>query len=273
MGFRGDGGAPPEKGSGGGGSDNDPMFSLYEEITKTNKDGEVKTYKKRVKTWFVKKKTKDKPVLMLDRASDERYATKIHEFKGPDGKLGSIVRCVGQAFPDKGCPFCEALEVLKDTTGDKYLKSKPSWVWCLTGIDRSKWTPTEGKNKGTTYTDFRRLVLITSQHYEDMATIEEKDEKNGWRGRLFDVSRSDEQMSYKAGTTWYPAGSMTEEEMTAEFKERAEDYGLTVEQFLEPFDYDKLIPAYTYEEAVQHAAKISGKAVEVPSGDTESISF
>jgi len=274
MGFRGDGGAPPERGSGGGGgSSDDPMFSLYENITKTNKDGEVQTFKKRIKTWFVAKKTKDKPILMLDRHNSERYACLIHDFKGPDGKIGSIVRCVSKAYPDKGCPFCEALEIFKETSSDKFLKSKPSWVWCLTGIDRSTWTPDDGKNAGTTYSDFRRLVLVTAQHYEDMATIEEKD-KEGWRGRQFDVSRTDEKTSYKIGTTWYPASKMTEEEMQAEFAERADDYGLTVEAFTEAFDYDDLLKLPSYEEAKQMAAKISGKgAVKVLSGDAESIRF
>ena len=273
MGFAGDGGPPPERGGGGGGGSNDdPMFSLYEAITKTNKDGEVKTFKKRIKTFFVAKKTKDKPILMLDRGVEDRFVCMIHEFKGPDGKLGSIVRCVSKAYPEKGCPFCDAIEVFKERSTDKYLKSKSSWVWCLTGIDRSKWTPDEGKNKGVCYSDFRRLVLVTSQQYEDMATVEQKDTA-GWRGRVFDVSRSDEQMSYKIGTQWYPSVKMTDEEMIAEFGERAEEYGLTVEQFIEPFVYEEMLKLYSYEEAVKLAAKISGKAVVLPSGDAESISF
>lgn len=275
MGFRGDGGPPPEKGSGGGNFD-DPMFSIYEDIQKPNKEGEIKTVKKRVKTWTVPKGGKDKPILMLDRNDQDRFACMIHEFKGPDGKLGSIVRCVSKAYPDKGCPFCEAIEVLAEKSTDRYPpRAKPSWVWCLTGIDRSKFIPDEGKNKGKVYTDFRRLVMVTSKQYEDMSSLEEK-EPGGWRGRTFDVSRSDENFAPKIGSQWYPTNPgnpMTDEDLHAEFAERAKDYGLTPEQFCEPFDYEKLLPLYSYEEACALAAKISGKAVEVPSGDAESISF
>lgn len=278
MGFAGDGGPPPESKGGGGGSKDDPMFSLYETITVKNKEGELKDFQKRIKTWYVKKGGKDKPILMLDPNTADRFTTLIHEFTGPDGKMGSLVRCISKSDEGvvKGCPICDALEVfISGGGGGQWAKSEPKWAWCLTGIDRSKWSPTEGKNKGKVYTDFRRLVLITAQQYKDMESLEEK-EPLGWRGRTFDVTRNDEKTSYKTGTQWYPTNpgaAMTDEAMQAEFAERAADYGLTVEQFTAPFVYDDLLPLLSYEEALKIGAKIKGTAAEVPAGDTEAIRF
>lgn len=276
MGFAGDGGPPPPD-TGGGGSKDDPMFSIYENVTKANDKGEVKTYKKRIKTWSVKKGAKDKPILMLDSSSSDRYTCKVHDFTGPDGKWGSILRCVATAYPEKGCPICDALEVfIAGGGGGQYPKSSPAWAWALTGIDRSTFTPTEGKNKGKVYTDNRRLVLVTEYQYTDMVGLEEK-ESDGYRGRTFDVSRADVKTSYKIGTQWYPTNAgnvMTDEQMHDEFAKRAKDYGLPVDQFCAPFNYDELLKLPTYEEAVAFGERIkSGSKVEVPTGDTEAISF
>jgi hypothetical protein len=252
------------------------MFSLYENIKLANKEGEIKTFEKRIKTWYVKKGAKDKPILLLDSNAKDRFACKIHEFQGPDGKMGSIIRCVSAAYPEQGCPICDALEAyIEGGGGGQWAKSAPSWVWCLTGIDRSTWSPDKGKNKGKVYTDFRRLVLVTAQQYKDMETLEEK-EPNGWRGRTFDVTRSDDKTSYKIGTQWYPTNpgaAMTDEQMHAEFAKRAEEYGLAVEEFCAPFDYDVLLPLLSYEDAVKAGARIRGTDAEVPAGDTEAISF
>lgn len=263
MGFAGDGGPPPESSGGGGFNKKAPMFSFYETVKRTNKEGELKEYQNRVHTWYVPVGGKDKPLLMLDPSTNDRFACLIHVFIGPDGKKGSMIRCVAKARPEQGCPVCAALD--KDAT----------WYWALTAIDRSKWSPKEGKNKDKVYSDSRKLVLVTSQQYKDMEGLEEK-EPGGWRGRSFDVSRSDAQKSYKIGTGWYPTNpgaAMTDEEMYAEFAERAKDYGLAVEEFCAPFPYDQTIPLLSHEELVKAAAKIKGTDAEVPTGDTEAISF
>lgn len=271
MAFAGDGGPPPES-SGGGGKD-DPMFSLYEEVQREF-DGKVGAWNQRISNWFVDKGGKDKPIMMLDHVSAARFTCLLHIFKGPDGKMGSIIRCVSKAYPDKGCPICVALEKHKAKTNDKYLKIQGVWFWCLTGIDRSKWSPKEGKNKDVVYTGYRRLVLVTAQQYNDMESLEKK-EPNGWRGRSFDVTRADSQTSYKIGTQWYPTNAgnaMSDDDLHEEFKERSGLYGLPVEQYCTAFDYDTLLPILTYEKAEEAAAKIVGAAA-VPTGGSESISF
>ena len=258
SGFAGDGGPPPPPGQGSG-RRREAMYGFDETITKT-KDGKQVQYKQRLKTWFVPRSGKDKPILMLDPAGP-RFTVRLHVFIGPDGKKGSMVRAIPKE--PRGDPIAQALG------------SEGTWYWVLTGIDRSKFIPSEGSNKGKVYTNFRRLVLVTSQQYNDMVTIEEKDPE-GWRGRNFDVSREASQTSYKIGTTWYPGSKMTDEEMYAEFAEAAENYGLPVEEFCAPVDYAKILKAPTYEEALKIAAAIegtSGEDVTVPTGDEETVSY
>jgi len=264
-GFSGDGGAPPPPGSGGGGfSKNDAMYGFDETITKETK-GERKSYPRRVKLWYLPPSAKDKPCTVLDRKGD-RYTVLIHEFVGPDGKTKPkcMVRCIAKRDLEKGCPLCEALG------------QEGRWFWALTGIDGSKFSPTKGQNAGNVYTNFRRLILITSQHYEYMRDIEGKGGK-GWRGRQFDVSRDMDTKSPRIGNNWYPNGKvLTDEDMLREFEEAAATYGLPVERYIEPFAYDQVLKAPTYEEAAQIAAAIKGTSaggVTVPEGDAEAIEF
>lgn len=261
MSYRGDGGPPPPKGSGGGFGQNDPMYGFTEQIEKLNR-----TYDRRIKNWYCPVGAKDKPCVMLDRPDEGHFTCSIHDFIGPDGKKGSMVRCIAKANPTEGCPVCEALG------------EEGRWFQALTCIDQSKFIPQKGRNKGTVYTNFRRLVLVTSQGYNDMVGIEEKVE-GGWRGRRFDVSRSDDTKSAKIGTLWFPRdpAKLTEEELLEEFEEAAENYGLSTEAFVEPFDYEKLLALPTYAEATKIAAVITGTDVEdgaeVPAGDTGSVEF
>lgn len=264
MAFAGDGGPPPPKGSGF--NSNDAMYGFDEVVTKEIK-GERKTLPKRVKLWYLPPGAKDKPATALDRKGD-RYTLLIHEFVGPDGKTKPkcMVRCIARANLEKGCPLCDALG------------KEGRWFWALTAIDGSRFTPSEGQNKGNVYSNFRRLVLVTSQEFENMKAIEEKDKDAGWRGRRFDVTRSVDTKSAKIGTTWYPKTppKVSDEEMIAEFEEAAGVYGLPVEQYIEPLDYSVVCKAPSHEEALKIAAAIKGTApggAEVPAGDTESIVF
>lgn len=265
SGFSGDGGAPPPPGSGNF-SKNDAMYGFDETVTKESK-GERKSFPKRVKLWYLPPGAKDKPLTVLDHKGD-RYTVLIHEFVGPDGKTKPkcMVRCIAKKEMEKGCPLCEVLG------------NEGRWFWALTGIDGSKFTPTKGQNAGNVYTNFRRLILITSQDYEAKKTVEDKSD-SGWRGRQFDVTRGVDTKSPKIGDTWYPkegAAPLTDEDMLREFEEAAATYGLPVERFTEPFDYNEVLKAPSFEEAAKIAAAIKGTSaggVTVPEGDEKSISF
>lgn len=261
MGFSGDGGPPPPPGQGGGFSRREPQYGFSEQVTR---DG--KTFMKRVKTWYMPPGAKDKPCTMLDRKG-ERYSLTVHEFVGPDGRKGSMVRCIARSNPTEGCPLCEALG------------KEGRWYWALTCIDQSKFIPKEGKNAGNVYSNFRRLILVTSKQFDDMKGTESKEE-TGWRGRAFDVSRADDSKSAKIGTNWYPkdGGAVaSDEDLAKTFEEPAENYGLPVESFVEPFDYDNVLALPSFEDAKQIAAAIKGTVdgggAEVPDGDSGAINF
>lgn len=261
RGFAGDGGAPPPTQSGGGFSRNDPMYGFYEPTEKKTKEG--KPISKRIKTWYVPPGGKDKPCIVLDRNTGPRFSLKLHEFTGPDGKRGSMVRAINQKEETRGDPVEDALG------------KEARWYWCLTVIDLSTFTPKTGKNAGTTYSHFRRLLLVPNYRYEDMAGIEEKD-PDGWHGRRFLVSRDEDQKSSKIGTLWYPDGKLTDDELKAECEKAAESYGIPVDQYIEPFDYAALLKSPTYEEALKIAGQIKGTGSggsQVPEGDTQAIRF
>ncbi len=278
MGFSGDGGPPPPPKTGGG-RKYDPAYGFTEKVTRlVTKDGksEKKPFQNRIKTWYVPVGGRDKPLLMLDPKGD-RYIILLHDFVGPDGKKGSMVRCISKS-ESRGCPICTALG------------KEGVWYWCLTAIDQSKWIPNEGKNKGKVYTNNRKLVLVTSQQYDDMQRLEEK-EPSGWRGRTFDVTRSNDSKSYKIGTQWYPtnAGSpLTDEQMHAELAEAAATYGMSVVEFCKPINYELVLKRPSFEEAVKIAQALEGSSQdgggdqddqgegdssEIPTSDTEAVEY
>ena len=260
--FAGAGGPPPKK-EGGKRFANDPEYALYEKIQ--SKEGD-KEFDKRVKLFSVNKGVSNIPVVMLDPLG-QRRSVLMHNFKGRDGKWGNLLACIKQDEP-RGCAMCEALG------------KEGRWHWALTCIDRRTWSPTEGKNKGVVYTNFRRLVFVTEQGYEDMKSIELKDPQ-GWRGRKFDVSRNNDKTGYRIGTSWYPDGKMSEEDLVREFEEAAANYGLPVETFTTALGYDDLFAAPSYEQMCKIAAEYKGvdsddgggEGVSVASGDEEAIAF
>ena len=277
SGFAGDGGPPPESRSGsGGGGRNDPMFGFSEKVTKVGRDGKPKTFDKRLKPWKLRAGDKNKPCLVLD-PKGSRYTVTLHDFTGPDGKYGSLVRCIARS-DERGCPLCQALADKREATGNDRIKAEPRWYWVLTAIDQQKYVFNEGTKDEKTYTNLRRMVLVTEQQYPDMSSLEDK-EPSGWRGRTFSVDRAEDSKSYKIGTQWYPTNAgnpKSNEEMIEEFTQVAADYGITVEQFTNPIDYDLALKAPTYEEMVKIAAQVRGTAgggVTVPQGDSGAVEY
>jgi hypothetical protein len=236
MAYRG-AGAPPPKTGGGGFKNTKPTYHLAEKVTGKN-GAELKL----VRGLKIQVEEKDRPVVTLDniKSLDDAYTTNLHIFNLRDTKDNMVVCPKTEADP-RPCPICTVFN------------KAPTWFVCLTCVDQSKWSPSEGKNKGVVYTNNRRLVLIsnprkpTMQLYIDKATQV--------RGAKFTISRSkpskeigrdgQEYLSYKnsprIGDLWFPSGLMTEELLKKEFEEAASKYGLSVEKFVQPFDYEFLL--------------------------------
>lgn len=246
MGFRGPGGEPPV---GGGGSKFPKAAHVFIEKVKGAKGAEPK----KVGIFTAGVGQKDIPVVVLDRVVD--YATRIHPRFKHKGVFGNYAVCISKTDA-RGCPIDSPLN-----------EDDGRWFLCMTVVDRSKWTQTMGKQKGRVYTDSRKLVLIPYGQVEDMQSIGTK--VGGWRGAKFDVSRSKDQKSSRIGTTWFPAGTMTEEQMKATFEKPAADYGLPVEKFLEPFDYDQVLKAKSFEELKVIAQEISSDTSAVADDSEE----
>lgn len=253
MAYRG-AGAPPSKSGGGNGNwkNQKPVYHLAEKVTGKN-GAELKL----VRGLKIQVEEKDRPVVTLDniKSLDDAYTTNLHIFNLRDTKDNMVVCPKTEADP-RPCPICTVFN------------KAPTWFVCLTCIDQSKWSPKEGKNKDKVYTNNRRLVLIsnprkpTMQLYIDKATQV--------RGAKFTISRSkpteeigrdgQKYLSYKnsprIGDLWFPSGLMTEEQLKKELEGSAAEYGLPVEKFIQPFDYEFLLKPKDHKQLLAIAADI-----------------
>jgi hypothetical protein len=237
MAYRGAGAPPPKTGGGGNFKNTKPVYHLAEKVK--GKNGmELKL----VRGLKIQVDERDRPVVTLDSIKnlDDSYTTNLHVFD-LRGTKDNMVVCPKTEADPRPCPICTVLN------------KAPTWFCCLTGIDRSKWSPPEGKNKGVVYTDNRRLVLISNTRKSAMQLYIDKAE--GARGAKWTISRSKPSKeigrdgqpydSYKnsprIGDLWFPGGKMTEEEMKKEFEKAASSYGLPVETFVQPFDYEFML--------------------------------
>jgi hypothetical protein len=260
-------GAPPAHSKGGGGADNRAIYHLTETVKKSDNT----PLPKMVKSLKLRAGTKNQPILTLDdfQNMDDGYSVNLHMFE-LRGTKDNIVICPKTEADPRPCPVCEVLN--KD----------PSWYVVLTGIDRTKWT-FDRKDKKTgvmgkvTYTDLRRLILVTQTWTQRMTTNAER--AKGWRGSLFEVSRSEptkemrngqERVNWKdsprIGDVWYFTEKFDEEKLKAEFEKRAAEYGMPVERFIQPLDYDVLLKSKSHQELLQVAndIKSDGSAVKAP---------
>jgi hypothetical protein len=226
---------------------------------------------KLVKSLKLRAGVKNQPILTLDDFKDmgDGYSVNIHMFN-LRGTKDNIVVCPKTEKDPRPCPVCEVLN--KD----------PSWFVCLTGIDRQKYTfdrkdKKTGQMSKVTYTDLRRIVLVTQTWLPRMTA--NADRGNGWRGSLFEVSRSEpvekfengqKTVSWKdsprIGDTWYFTKKLSEEELRTEFEKRAAEYGLPVEKFIQPLDYDQVLKPKSHQELIHIAndIKSDGSAVKDP---------
>ena len=256
-------GAPPPK-RGGGGGNAKPLYFLSETVNGT--DG--KPFVKLVKALKLRPDTKNHPVLTLDdfQNMDDGYSVNIHMFD-LRGTKDNIVVCPKTAADPRPCPICEVLN--KD----------PTWYVALTAIDRFKYEFDDTKNPGQkrSYQDLKRVVLVTNTWCPRMTVNCER--AGGWRGSRFEVSRSAptkemrngrEVTSYKdsprIGDVWYFTEKYDEEKLKAELEKAAATYGLPVEKFVQPFDYDVFFKAKSHPQltAIANDIKNDGSALKDP---------
>ena len=237
MAYRGAGAPPPKTGGGGSFKNTKPVYHLAEKVT-----GKNGTELKLVRGLKIQVDERDRPVVTLDNLKnlDDCYTCNLHVFN-LRGTKDNMVVCPKTETDARPCPICTVFN------------KAPTWFACLTGIDRSKWSPPEGKNQHVVYTDNRRLVLISNTRKSTMQLYIDKAE--GVRGSKWTISRSkpseeigkdgQKYTSFKnsprIGDLWFPSGKMTEEEMKKDFEKAASTYGLPVEKFVQPFDYEFML--------------------------------
>jgi len=266
-------GAPPPRRSGGGGGNDKAVYHLSETCSGSNNEPRLQM----VKSLKLRAGTKNQPILTLDdfQNMDDGYSINIHMFN-LRGTKDNIVVCPKTAADPRPCPVCEVLN--KD----------PSWFVALTAIDRNKYTferVKDGKKSSVTYTDLRRIVLVTQTWLQRMTTNAERGK--GWRGSLFEVSRSEPLVTEESGVkktnwkdsprigdVWYFVEKYDEEKLKSEFEKRAADYGLPVERFVQPLNYDVLLKAKSHDQLLQIAADIrnDGSALKDPEDGAASVS-
>jgi len=256
-------GAPTPRTSGGGGGGNDKAIHHLSETVTTANGPQLKM----LKTLKLRAGTKNQPILTLDdiEKTEEGYSVNIHMFN-LRGTKDNIVVCPKTAADPRPCPVCEVLN--KD----------PSWYVVLSAIDRQKYTfdrEKDGKKSTVTYTDLRRLVLVTQTWLQRMDANAER--AKGFRGALFEVTRSlpvkklengSEVTSWKdsprIGDVWYFTEKYDEEKLKAELEKRAAEYGMPVERFIQPLNYEVVLKPKSHDQLLQVANDIKndGSAVK-----------
>lgn len=266
MGFSGSGGPPPkmarEQGLATGGGGKKPFgFRFYEKL----QSGKNKTIQflslEQDKT--TKKGEKNVKILLLDAAppgGDEwQPSVLIHERIRYNGSWDNYVICrnktpegclmdVAMREPHKHAHWC------KDDCNreGKAENRKGSWRWVATGIKLKPYTIRSGPNAGKVIPYTRGLILCPEDQYKTFLTYRKA--FGGLRGRLFNVNRGDGQKSARIGDDWTPVEHWTDEKMMDYFKAAAAEYGVSVEDYVRPFDYEKIL-ALPSVDATAEAAK------------------
>lgn len=252
MVFRGSGGPPPSTIKRGEGArlGRKPFGFHFYEVLENGK-------RKKVSRFRVGVDEKDVPFLFLDEALPDIGAApsvRVHEFKF-NGAFGNILLC--NSHKDEGCPVDVVFKRESKFTG-KVEPMRGTWKWVATGIKMKPFTYTKGPMAGTVVPYQRCMLLVSDKQYGTFEAYREQyADQGGLRGKIFNVRRSNDQRSSKIGETWIPAGSMTDEEMIDKFSEAAGNYGLPVEKFLAPLDYEHVLKELSAEEMLDAAQWIA----------------
>jgi hypothetical protein len=234
--YKGTGGPPPSPS--GGSRFKKTEYSLYESLA----SGE----KKKVSPFMLKAGQKDVPVVVLDDGLEFTHSVRLHtRFKAGPGFNNHVV-CLSGVDP-RGCPLCE----VKDNLG--------KWFVCGTVLDGSEWAIPKGPRAGEIITHQRRLLLVNARQLEEFKDMAKDVE--GWRGQQFKVSRNTDEKSSRIGTRWTSKGRLTQEQLIEKFKDVAAKYGMPVEQYVAPINYDKMLEPMSREQLQQIANVLTANAV------------
>lgn len=236
--YKGTGGPPPSPSSGGGSRFKKNEYALYE--TLANGD------KRKVSPFMLKAGQKDVPVVTLDNGLEFTHSVRLHTRFKANGLFNNHVVCL-HGVDDRGCPMCNALNEIG------------KWFVAGTLLDGSEWAIPSGPRKGEIITFQRRLLLVNSRQLEEFKDIGK--EVEGWRAQQFKVSRNTDEKSSRIGTRWTSKGRLTEEQMLEKFAPIAAKYGLPVEQYVQPLNYEKVLEPLSYERLQQIANSITASAV------------
>lgn len=262
MSFQGAGGPPVRtksegRSTGGGGAW--PEFGFSETIGGKQR---------RLPSFSIKASEPGRRLLILDHYGDQhRFAALIHTFKGRDGKWYNMLASPHRTDP-LGDPMNEAL--LDDNGNPK----EPSWAWVLTAIDIDGRPPT--KPNGKVYKNQRTLVLVSEKQASTFSSMERIGK--GFRGRIFKVTRSDAQMSFRIGDSWEPLDQLSEDEMRVQFAGAAQEAGVPIDDFLKPVDYKTVLAPLPREKLLEIAndlkrIRAARDNVSVPQGDSDDLPF
>ena len=222
---------------------------------------------------------KNVPFLFLDDALPATGAApsvRTHEFKF-NGTYGNITIC--NAHLGEGCLMDKALEREHSCFPNckqpcerigNLEQIKGGWRWVATGVKMKPFKYTKGPLAGQTLDHQRCLLLVPDKQYAMfMAFRETYEAQGGLRGRVFNVTREDNQRSSKIGTVWIPTGEqLTDEDMASKFEASAGMYGLPVEDFIRPYNYEHVLRELTTDEmneaakwvAAENSVNLSGSA-------------
>lgn len=212
---------------------------------------------------------KDVKILILDEAppggeNEWQPSIYIHERFKFNGGWDNYSVC-RQKTPE-GCLLDEALQqphrhgaFCKDDCDreGKPQRVKGRWRWICSGIKLKPYTIKSGPNQGKVIPYTRGLILMGEDQFKDLLAYRKA--FKGLRGRLFNVSRGDGQMAPRVGDSWDPVEEWSDEKMMEHFADAAADYGLPVEDYIKPFDYEKLFKLPSEKEIAEIARWVAGE--------------